>query len=143
MTQLHRAVKTYNPKLVFSVSPNPYDAAYRGALQDWLTWVRKGIVDELVVQIYRPDQESFAAQLNRPELQEASQKISAGVGILTGLRRRPVPMQRIQDQAIAARERNLGVSFFFYESLWEDAPEPKAVRQSGFQWLFRSAVPRV
>lgn len=143
VTQLNKAVKQRKPKAIFSVSPNPYITAYNAYLQDWVTWVRQGIVDELIVQVYRPDLQSFLAQLTRPELQEARQKIPTGVGILTGLRNQPIPMQRIRAKVRAARDRGFGVSFFYYESLWDDAPEPRTERQSNFQALFNSPASRL
>ncbi|HEY9670067.1 MAG TPA: glycoside hydrolase family 10 protein [Waterburya sp.] len=143
VTQLNKVVKQRKPNAIFSVSPNPYITAYNTYLQDWVTWVRQGIVDELIVQVYRPDLQSFLAQLTRPELQEAQQKIPTGVGILTGLRNQPVPMQRIQAKVQAARDRGFGVSFFYYESLWDDAPEPRTERQSNFQALFNSPASRL
>ncbi|HEY9636263.1 MAG TPA: glycoside hydrolase family 10 protein, partial [Coleofasciculaceae cyanobacterium] len=124
MTQLNKAVKQRKPNAIFSVSPNPYITAYNGYLQDWVGWVRQNIVDELIVQVYRPDLPSFVDQISRPEIQEVQQKIPTGIGILTGLRNNPVPMQRIQAKVQASRDRGLGVSFFFYESLWDHAPEP-------------------
>ena len=138
MTQLNQTVKQSKPKAIFAVAPNYYDFAYKFHLQDWLTWVRKGIVDELIVQVYRPELQSFLQQLARPEIQEVRQKIPTGIGILTGLRNDPVPMQRIQAQVRATRDRGLGVAFFFYQSLWDYAPEPSEQRQSYFQALFRS-----
>ncbi|MBD1863155.1 glycoside hydrolase family 10 protein [Trichocoleus sp. FACHB-46] len=142
MAQLNKAVKERKPNAIFSVSPNPYDSAYSGYLQDWLSWVRKDIVDELIVQVYRPDMQSFLGQIARSELQEASQKIPTGVGVLTGLRNKPMPMSLIQSKVRAARDRGLGVSFFYYESLWEHTPEPAAERQANFQALFQSPVAR-
>jgi uncharacterized lipoprotein YddW (UPF0748 family) len=136
MTKLNQAVKQRKPKAIFSVSPNPYITAYNGYLQDWLAWVRQGIVDELIVQVYRPTLQSFLEQIGRPEIQEVQQKIPTAVGVLTGLRNQPMPMQLIQAKVRAARDRNLGVAFFYYESLWDDAPEPIAERQSNFQALF-------
>ncbi len=142
MAQLNKAVKERKPNAIFSVSPNPYDSAYSGYLQDWLSWVRKDIVDELIVQVYRPDMQSFLGQIARSELQEASQKIPTGVGVLTGLRNKPMPMSLIQSKVRAARDRGLGVSFFYYESLWEHTPEPAAERQANFQALFQTRVAR-
>jgi len=145
VTQLNHAVKKRKPKAIFSISPNPYVTAYNTYLQDWLTWVREGIVDELIVQVYRPNLQSFREQLARPEIQEAQQKIPTGVGVLTGLRNKPVSMQLIQAKVQAARDRGLGVAFFYYESLWDNSPEPITERQSNFQSLFhfpafRSAI---
>lgn len=142
MTQLNKAVKERKPNAIFSVAPNPYVTAYNAHLQDWLTWVRKDIVDELIVQVYRPNLQSFLDQLTRPEIQEVQQKIPTGVGVLTGLRNKPVSMRLIQSKVRAARDRGLGVTFFYYESLWDDAPEPRAERQSNFQSLFNFPASR-
>jgi uncharacterized lipoprotein YddW (UPF0748 family) len=136
MVQLNQAVKARKPNAIFSVSPNYYDFAYKFQLQDWLNWVRLGVVDELIVQVYRHDLQSFSAQLTTPEIIETQKLIPTGIGIMTGLRNRPVSMQQIQSQVRAAKARGLGVTFFYYESLWDYAPEPAAQRQAGFQELF-------
>ncbi|HLO84620.1 MAG TPA: glycoside hydrolase family 10 protein [Nostocaceae cyanobacterium] len=137
MIQLNQAVKQRKPKAIFSVSPNYYDFAYKLQLQDWLSWVRLNIVDELIVQVYRPNLPSFVEKLDRPEMEEVKNMVpNTGVGIMAGLRTNPVPIQLIKSQVSAAQERGLGVIFFYYESLWNAAPEPIAERQSGFQTLF-------
>ncbi|MCX7593549.1 MAG: family 10 glycosylhydrolase [Fischerella sp.] len=142
MVQLNQAVKAKKPGVIFSVSPNYYDFAYKFHLQDWLAWVRLNIVDELIVQVYRPNLQSFIAKISRPEIQEAQQKIPTGIGIMAGLRNNPVPIQQIKSQVRATQERGLGVAFFYYESLWNYAPEPVAERQSAFQALFPASALR-
>ncbi|MEB3178560.1 MAG: glycoside hydrolase family 10 protein [Nostocaceae cyanobacterium] len=142
MVQLNEAVKARKPQAIFSVSPNYYDFAYKLHLQDWLTWVRMNIVDELIVQVYRPELQSFIAKISRPEMREVQQTIPTGVGIMAGLRNNPVPMQRIKSQVQAAQERGLGVIFFYYESLWDYAPESAQQRQSGFASLFPDSAVR-
>jgi uncharacterized lipoprotein YddW (UPF0748 family) len=142
MARLHQAVRAKKPKAIFSISPNYYDFAYKLQLQDWLAWVRRGIVDELVVQIYRPDVETFVPQLNRPEIQETRKKIPTAIGIMTGLRTKPAPIELIQAQVQEARSRGLGVAFFYFESLWNAAQEPADIRRSGFQALFPAPAPR-
>lgn len=136
MAQLKKAVRERKPNAIFSISPNYYDLAYKYHLQDWLAWVRQNIADELIVQLYRPNLQSFVGQLSRPEIREAQQKIPTGVGVLTGLRTSPVGIAQIQEQVRAAQDRGLGVSFFYYETLWEAAPEAMNYRQAGFQALF-------
>lgn len=136
VTKLNQMVKQHKPNAIFSIAPNPYDVAYNNHLQDWLTWVRQGLVDELIVQVYRSNLYSFYDQIGRAEVQEAQQTIPTGVGILTGLRNQPVPIQFIQNKVQAARDRGLGVSFFYYETLWEDAPEPIEERQARLQAMF-------
>lgn len=137
MSQLNQAVKAVKPNAIFSISPNYYEFAYKHHLQDWLAWVRLDIADELIVQVYRPDLESFISKINRPEMQETQKKIPTGVGIMTGLRNRPVSMQQIQSQVRAVQEYGLGVAFFYYESLWEDAPESLEDRLSRFRTFFQ------
>jgi uncharacterized lipoprotein YddW (UPF0748 family) len=57
------------------------------------------------------------------------QHIPVGIGILTGLKNRPVPIEQIQEQVDTVRTHELsGVSFFFYESLGD--------RDRHFQSLF-------
>lgn len=136
MAQLNRAVKARKPHAIFSVSPNYYDFAYKMHLQDWMAWVRQNIVDELIVQVYRPSLDSFIAQITLPEIQATQQKIPTGIGILTGLRNSPVSIAQIQSQSRAAQSRGLGVTFFYYESLWDYAPEPIDQRKAGFQTIF-------
>lgn len=142
MANLNKAVKQRKPNLIFSVSPNYYEFAYKQQLQDWLGWVRQGIVDELIVQVYRSDLDDFRAQISRPEIAEVQNKISTGIAILSGLRNSNVPMSRIYSQAIATQERGLGISFFYYKSLWGYGPESVSDRQKDFQYLFRSPAPR-
>lgn len=142
MMQLNRAVKARKPNAIFSVSPNYYDFAYKYQLQDWLNWVRLGVVDELIVQLYRNDLDSFNSKLTSPEIIETQQLIPTGVGIMTGLRNRPVSIQQIQSQVRAAQQRGLGVTFFYYESLWDYGQEPVAQRQAGFQEIFPNPVVR-
>ncbi len=136
MSQLNQAVKAVKPNAIFSISPNYYEFAYKHHLQDWLAWVRLDIADELIVQVYRPNLESFVEKLNRPEMQEAQQKIPTGVGIMTGLRNRPVAIEQIKSQVLAVQEYGLGAAFFYYESLWEDAPESIGDRLSHFSAFF-------
>ena len=139
---LNADVKARRRDVIFSVAPNPYDFAYKGQLQDWLTWVRQGWVDELIVQIYRHDLGAFRQQLYTPAVREAQQKIPTAAGILTGLRNIPVPISLIEAKANSARSSGLGMAFFFYESLWEETPEPADTRLASFRSLFAMPMQR-
>ncbi|HIK03549.1 MAG TPA: family 10 glycosylhydrolase [Trichormus sp. M33_DOE_039] len=142
MVRLNQAVKAIKPNAIFAVSPNYYDFAYKFQLQDWLNWVRLGVVDELVVQVYRNDLQSFVSTIITPEIIETQQLIPTGIGIMTGLRNRPVSISQIQSQVRAARERGLGAVFFYYESLWEFGSESVEQRQAAFQQMFPTPVVR-
>ncbi|MEM9484018.1 MAG: glycoside hydrolase family 10 protein [Cyanobacteria bacterium P01_F01_bin.116] len=139
---LNADLKARRRDIIFSVAPNPYDFAYKGQLQDWLAWVRQGLADELIVQIYRNDMNAFRQQLHTPSIRETQQKIPTAAGILTGLRNTPVPIRFIESKVRAARRSGLGMSFFFYESLWEDTPEPADTRQASFRMLFATPAQR-
>ncbi len=136
MTQLKQAVRERKPTAIVSISPNYYEFAYKFHLQDWLAWVQQGIADELIVQVYRPNLQGFIEKISRPEIQIAQQKIPTGIGIFTGQRTNPVSIRQIQEQTQAARDRGLGVAYFYYESLWDISPESRSDRQAGFQALF-------
>lgn len=142
MTRLAQAVRERKPNAIISISPNYYDHAYRLQLQDWLTWMRRRIVDEVIVQLYRPDLASFVSQLERPELAESQKLIPTAIGIMAGQRSSPVPLERIESQTLAARQRGIGAVFFYLESLWRLAPEPAQVRLDGFAALFPTPAPR-
>jgi uncharacterized lipoprotein YddW (UPF0748 family) len=143
MKKLNQEVKSRKPSAIFSVSPNSYDYAYKAHLQDWLGWIREKIVDELVVQVYLANYNNFIEKISRPEIKEAQQTIPTAIGIMTGMRNNPVAMQQIQNQARSAQELGLGVAFFYYESLWDNAPESISDRQVGFQSLFPFPIPRI
>ncbi|HEY9644899.1 MAG TPA: glycoside hydrolase family 10 protein [Chroococcidiopsis sp.] len=135
MVKLFFAVKDKNPDCLISLSPNPRQFSYEQYLQDWLIWERLGYVEELIVQIYRTSIERFIYELSQPDLQLAKDHIPVGVGILTGLRARPVAIETIAEQVNTARDRQFaGVSFFFYETLGD--------RDDDFKALFSEPAPR-
>uniref|UniRef100_A0A7C3KJA6 Glycoside hydrolase family 10 protein n=1 Tax=Oscillatoriales cyanobacterium SpSt-418 TaxID=2282169 RepID=A0A7C3KJA6_9CYAN len=143
MQQLFEAVKARKKKVLVALSPNPFDFAYNAHLQDWFTWEREGLIEELIVQVYRSDRPRFIQELDHPTLLDAKQHVPTGIGILTGLKGRPVPFRQIQDQVQMVRDRGYsGVSFFFYETLWNLVNEPKNQRRAGFRSLFARRVTR-
>lgn len=125
MGKVFEAVKAVKPNLIVSVSPNPQLFSANCYLLDWQQWERKGLIEELVLQVYREKMTDFQREINRPEVQQAKAHIPFGVGVLSGLKGRPVPMNRITQQvATARRQKFAGVSFFFYESLWNFGQNP-------------------
>lgn len=124
MGQVFTAVKVHRPRAVMSVSPNPHTFAYEYYLQDWDTWVKRGYVEELIIQLYRTDLGRFVWEMGQDAAEFARSHIPTGVGVLSGLRGRSVPIAVIEDQVEAVRDRGYaGVSFFFYETLWNLSSE--------------------
>lgn len=136
MTQVFTTIKAANHNCLVSLSPNPQDFSYANFLQDWFTWQQRGLIDELIVQVYRTDLERFNWELSQPAMQAAREKIPVGIGILAGLKHRITPMSLIVEQVKAAREQGFaGVAFFFYETLIQE-------RDHEFKSLFATPARR-
>ncbi len=132
---LFAKVRFHRPTAVMSLAPNPRLFSYQAYLQDWYRWARLGLIDELIVQVYRDNLGAYAAELIAPELYELRSQFPVAVGVLTGLRIRNVDMGLISDQVQLARLFGLdGFSYFFYETLGE--------RDGGFQTLHGELRPR-
>ncbi|MFB2836975.1 family 10 glycosylhydrolase [Floridanema evergladense] len=143
MQRIYQAIKQRKPTVVISVSPNPQEFSYKYFLADWQTWREKGFIEELVLQVYRNDLNRFIEEIERPEVEVARQRIPVAIGIMTGVKPQAVPISQVKEQVEVARNWGFsGVSFFFYESLWNLAKEPPALRQSALQNMFPNKMPR-
>jgi uncharacterized lipoprotein YddW (UPF0748 family) len=137
MQRVFKAIKKAKKGCLVSMSPNPQRFSYEFFLADWERWERMGLIEELVLQLYRNDMRIFISELERPEVEAARKHIPVSIGILTGLKGKFVPLQQIQAQVKNVRDRNFaGVSFFFYESLWNISTEQPQDRQRGFKRIF-------
>jgi uncharacterized lipoprotein YddW (UPF0748 family) len=117
LEEIRTAMARHCPGVQLSVAPNPQDFSYRNWLADWSDWVGRGLVDEVVVQIYRWNRRGVAVELADPSLAAARRQVPVRIGLLAGLRGRP------KDDELLRRERDLvraegldGVDLFFYES---------------------------
>ncbi|MEC4983259.1 MAG: family 10 glycosylhydrolase [Oscillatoria sp. PMC 1068.18] len=143
MKQVFAAVKDSQPTALISVSPNPQEYSLEYFLLDWEKWERLGLIEELIVQVYRDDYDRFVRELNQPEMEAARLHIPVGVGILSGLKGRNVPFSQIEKQVETVRDKGFaGVSFFFYESLWNYTSETPTVRQAAIKEMFAPEADR-
>jgi uncharacterized lipoprotein YddW (UPF0748 family) len=137
MKQVFTAIKANKKDCIVSVAPNPQRFSYEYFLADWQKWERMGIIEDLVLQIYRNDLNVFISELEYPEVKLAQSHIPVSIGILSGLKNRSVPMTQIQIQIEKVRERKFaGISFFFYETLWNISQEKPQQRQLAWQKIF-------
>lgn len=138
MTEIYQEVKAIKPDCIISLSPNSQSYAYTNYLQNWQVWIARGLIDELVLQVYRNEHRGFINELSQPPVRFAQQHIPVSIGILSGVVSKPVPMNTIQEQVREVRDRHFaGVSFFYWESLWGYiAPESPKRRRQGFSDLF-------
>lgn len=140
---LFHEIKKHNPEAIVSVSPNPQHFSLNSFLLDWHQWERKGLIEELIVQVYRDRNDSFIKELEQPAIVAARQHIPVGIGVLSGLKGRPVLWHKIYQQVkITRQQRFAGVSFFFYESLWNLATESPQRRQDAIKKLFQRQATR-
>jgi uncharacterized lipoprotein YddW (UPF0748 family) len=142
MSEVFRAVKASRDVLV-TLSPNTYSFSYNDSLQDWYNWERQGLIEELVLQVYQNDLSGFIAELNTAPVKDARQHIPTAIGILTGLKDRTIPIRQVQEQVQAVRQQGLsGVSFFFYETMWNLSTESAESRKATFRRLFSDPLSR-
>jgi uncharacterized lipoprotein YddW (UPF0748 family) len=143
MNTLAQTIKKHQPTAIISLSPNPYTFSLESYLLDWQKWQQKNLIDELIIQVYRTDMNAFDWELSQPELQQARESIPVAIGILSGLKGRPIPMVNITQQVEKSRQENFGVSFFFYETLWNISNESPSYRRRIFREILQSANPVV
>jgi len=119
VTDLVHTLKARKPELIISISPNPQNFSKNCFLLDWQSWQERGLIDELVLQVYRRNLEAFQQELQQPTVQRAKKQVPVVVGILAGLKNQPVSLNALESQAEWVRKNDFsGFSFFFYESLW-------------------------
>ncbi|GAB1545102.1 glycoside hydrolase family 10 protein [Scytonema sp. NUACC21] len=138
MQEIVESVKAVKPSIQISLSPNSQRFAYKYYLQDWESWVNNNLIDELVLQVYRHNQNSFLAELAEPAVQNTRRKIPVSVGIITGTWGNPVNIRQIREQVKVVKEQNFnGVSFFYWETLWSYmTPESPQQRRKAFLEMF-------
>lgn len=121
---LYHHIKSLDPALVVSFSPSIYPWSKQEYLQDWPAWIERGVVDELIPQVYRWDIESYKSTFDNTlahfhEAAGADEVIFApGIIIKAGDRYNNFSYV---DQAVQ-HNRNRGVEgevYFFYEGLFE------------------------
>jgi len=118
VARISQAIKAAKPGIELSVAPNPYPWSYKNYVQDWPSWVEDGIVDEVVVQVYRDSMKGFVGELRSPVLAKLKGKARLAIGVMAGQKPWPVPIGMVGDQTAAVRESGFsGVVYFFQESL--------------------------
>ncbi len=139
LDRLHRSVKSIRQSCLVSVSPNPLTFSRFNYLADWQAWQKRGAIDELVLQLYRDNLLSFGAELNKPEVRSVRQQIPTVVGILTGLKTKPIDDRAIEQQIAATlktgkadgKDRGFaGVAYFSYETVFNHQLAPSVIARS-------------
>jgi uncharacterized lipoprotein YddW (UPF0748 family) len=126
LERLRAAMASACPAVRVSVSPNPQEFSYSSYLADWSSWVRRGLVDEVVVQIYRDNLAALGRELAHPSLAEAARRVPVRIGLLAGLKSQPKdPSQLRRELELVHRRGYRGIDLFFYESARRHFSEPQ------------------
>ncbi|MEO1399869.1 MAG: family 10 glycosylhydrolase [Cyanobacteria bacterium J06635_1] len=114
------AVKEIDPKAAISVSPNPPSFAYNKYLQDWPRWVELGLVDDVVVQVYRNDLKIFENDLYNSGFYDLRNQVPIAIGLYTGPFLNSKSIDRLNEEIQAVQAAGFrGVAFFCWETtLW-------------------------
>ena len=141
MRQIATAVHAVRPHVVVSLSPNAPDYAYRTTLQDWSHWVEQGLLDEVVVQVYRQDLAAFRAELAHDRYRRLLPKVPISIGLYTGPFGGAKPIKHLQQEVETVRQADFaGVSFFSWETtLWLFKGSSTAQVKRSFFTLFPQA----
>jgi len=144
VARISQAIKAARPGLELSVAPNPFPWSYRNYVQDWPAWVEAGLVDEVVVQVYRNDLKRFEGELQSPVLAKLEGRARLAIGVMAGQKPAPVPVGVVRDQTAMAHEHGFGVVYFFQESLLRFTASGETVesRFEALRLLFPEALPR-
>ena len=110
------AVRKVRPDLVISLSPNPLGFSRQKYSQDWLAWIKAGLIDELVIQLYRQTSAEVALSIDNSILPEASQYVDVAVGIYAGNSRKQKPLVEIQQQITTVKQYGYGYVIFPWSS---------------------------
>lgn len=126
-----QAMRKAKPDALRSVAPIGYPFSYNEHLVDWPRWVNEGMVDELIVQVYREDVPAFTRELGSQPLANAKGRIrSVGVGVWAGFPEKRIDVDFILEKTKVVRQRGFGTAYFYYEALktWMPAHETPAER---------------
>jgi uncharacterized lipoprotein YddW (UPF0748 family) len=120
MSKIAKAVKATRPQAVVSLSPNSPNFAYQRYLQDWPRWVKLGLVDEVIVQVYRQDLAALKSELYNGGFRTLRQFVPISIGLYTGPFLAPKQIQPLRREVEAVRTAGYsGLSFFCWETtLW-------------------------
>jgi len=115
--RLRIAMTSACPAVWISVSPNPQEFSYSNYLADWSNWVRLGLIDEVVVQIYRDNLAALGREMAHPSLTEAARRVPVRIGLLAGLKSQPKELLQLRRELELVQGRGYrGIDLFFYES---------------------------
>jgi len=140
------AVHSVDADIVISSSPSVYPWSYSEYLQDPVTWMREGICDDIIPQLYRKTFPEYSATLdaslaNYPGMES---RYSAGIVLYQRLSdfsgsEYIMPMDYLESMMDLNREQGIhGEAWFFYEGFRKYPEIGEALHAS---WYAEKALP--
>lgn len=120
MQRIYDSVKTFNSNIIVSMAPSIYPWSKEEYLQDWPEWVKTGLVELIIPQVYRYNIEDYSFALNEIISTQISKedfhKFYPGVLLKVGSYQ---PDEKFLSQMIELNRKNgiHGEVFFFYEGI--------------------------
>lgn len=110
------AVRKVRPDLTISLSPNPLGFSRKKYSQNWFAWIKAGLFDELVMQLYRPTSAEVALAIANSILPEVQQYVDVAVGIYAGSLRRQKSLVELQQQIATVKQHGYGYVIFPWDT---------------------------
>lgn len=120
MQRIYDSVKTFNHNIIVSMAPSVYPWSKEEYLQDWPEWIKRGLVELIIPQIYRYNISDYTNVLNQILEEQLSDKdinkFYPGVLLKVGSYQ---PDENFLTQMITENRKNkiYGEVFFFYEGI--------------------------
>ncbi len=138
MTKIVTEVRAAKPDIIISLSPSPPRFAYEKYLQDWTRWADIGLLDEVLVQVYREDPSFLQAELDKQTFHYLRGQMPVAIGLYTGPGRNGKPIEQIKTEVEIVQDAGYDdVSFFCWETtFWILKKSSHAQVKAAFQQLF-------
>lgn len=120
MKQIYTEVKNINPNSIVSMAPSIFPWSKEEYLQDWVSWVKEGLVDLVIPQLYRYSLKEYSIALKEVLSKQVPQnKLSTfypGMLLKVG---KYYPTKKFLAEMIEVNRKNNvnGEVFFFYEGI--------------------------
>ena len=113
--EISSEIRKANPNLVLSLSPNPYSFSLTKYSQNWMEWLKEGLFDELVMQIYRLDADRVRQSTLTSGVKQASNYVTVAIGLYAGGQKQLKTLNEIDKQVETVEQMGYGYSIFCWE----------------------------
>jgi uncharacterized lipoprotein YddW (UPF0748 family) len=83
-----------------------------------LAWVRQGIIDEVVLQVYRKSPGQVAATVQSSGIRSASRYVPVGIGLYAGWNGASFSTKALQAQVKTVQQQGYGYCVFTWEYIF-------------------------